>query len=126
MQTSRVILANEPRLLRGMLRRAVCGAPGLEVVGEVTDLARLPPLVNQSKAQWVVVSLWPDGLVPRAVQSLLVENSSLCILGIAADGSQARIKCAESPEKVLHNLSLGKLIAILSEHYISEFMNSSQ
>jgi hypothetical protein len=38
-------------------------------------------------------------------------------LGVAADGSQARIKRAGSPEENLSNLSLGKLIAVLNEGY---------
>jgi hypothetical protein len=37
---------------------------------------------------------------------------------MAADGSQARIKRAESPEELLENLSLGKLIAVLSQGYV--------
>ena len=118
MQPSQVILANEPRLLRGILKRVLARAPGLQVVGEVTDPAKLSSLIQQTDAQWVIVSLWPEGLVPSAIESLLTEHSSVCILGMAADGSQARIVRAESPEEDLHNLSLGKLIAVLSEGYI--------
>jgi hypothetical protein len=110
-----VILANEPRLLRGMLKRVIARAPGLQVVGEVTDPAMLSSLIQQTNARWVIVSLWPKGLLPTVLQALLTEHSSVCILGVAADGSQARIKRAESPEEDLPNLSLGKLIAVLSE-----------
>ena len=113
MQTNRVILANEPRLLRGMLRRVISGAPGLEVMGEAMDLAKLSSLVSQSKAQWVIVSIWPAGIVPNSVQSMMVERSALCILGMAADGSQARVICTDSPEETLDELSLDDLIAIL-------------
>jgi hypothetical protein len=118
METSRVILANESRLLRGMLRRVIARAPGLEVVGEVKDAAQLSSLIQQTNAQWVILSLWPEGLAPSAIESLLTEHSSLCILGMAADGSQARIKRADSAEEDLLNLSLGKLIAVLSAGYI--------
>jgi hypothetical protein len=98
-----------------MLKRALARAPGLQVAGEVTDPAKLSSLIQQTNAQWVIVSLWSEGLVPGAIESLVTEHSSVCILGVAADGSQARIKRAESPEEELHNLSLGKLIAVLSE-----------
>jgi DNA-binding NarL/FixJ family response regulator len=115
MQSSQVILANEPRLLRGMLKRVIAKAPGLQVVGEVTDPAKLSSLIQQTNARWVIVSLWPRGFLPSTLEFLLTEHSSLCILGVAADGSQARIKRAESPEEDLPNLSLGKLIAVLSD-----------
>ena len=115
MQTSRIVLANEPRLLRGMLRRVIAEAPGLEVVDEVTNLGKLSSLANQSKAQWVIVSIWPAGLVPSAVQSLLVKRSTLCILGMAADGSKAKIVCPGSMEETLDELSLDDLIEILQK-----------
>lgn len=119
MQSTRVILANEPRLLREMLKRVITRAPELQVVGEVTDPTKLSPLLHKTHAQWLIVSLWPEGLVPGAIESLLVEHSSLGILGMAGDGSQARIKRAESTEQELHNLSLNRLIAVLREGYIA-------
>jgi len=42
---------------------------GLQVVGEVTDPANLPDLLNQTEAQWVIVSIWPEGLLPGTVRS---------------------------------------------------------
>lgn len=113
MQTSRVILANESRLLRGILQRVITKIPGLQIVGEITDLADLSPLINQHKAQWVIVSIWPEGRVPGAIQSLLVDHSSLCVLGLAADGSQAKIVCTDSSEETRDGLSLADLIEIL-------------
>lgn len=118
MQPTRVILANEPRLLREMLKRVITRAPELQVVGEVTDPTELSPLLRQTHAQWIIVSLWPEGLVPSAIESLLVEHSSVRVLGMAGDGSQARIKRAEFTEQELCNLSLSRLIAVLSEGYI--------
>lgn len=113
MQTSRVILANEPRLLRGLLRHVIAGAPGLQVVGEVVDPEDLSSLAGQIEAQWVIVSIWPEGLLPSAVQSLLVKYSSLCVLGMAADGSRAKIACESSTEDLRDGLSLDDLLAIL-------------
>lgn len=113
MQTSRVVLANEPRLLREMLRRVMARIPGLQVVGEVTDPDMLPSLVNETEAQWVITSIWPEGTLPSAVQSLLAERSSVCILGMAANGSQAKIARTGSGEENRDGLSLHDLIAIL-------------
>jgi DNA-binding NarL/FixJ family response regulator len=113
MKSTRVILANEPRLLREMLRRALARAPGLEIVDEVADPVRLLPSVENSKARWVVVSLWPAERLPVALDTLLVENPMTCLLGMAPDGSRARIKCAGQAELNLPGLSLDQLIAVL-------------
>ena len=113
MQTSRVILANESRLLRGMLRRAISRSAGLRVVGEVTDPANLSALLNQTEAQWIIVSIWPEGLLPGTFRSLLMNHSSLCILGMASDGSQAKILCGDLTQETRDGLSLDDLIAIL-------------
>ncbi len=113
MQTSRVILANESRLLRGMLRRAISKVAGLQVVGEVTDPVNLSALLNQTEAQWVIVSIWPGRLLPGMVRSLLVDHSSLCILGMAPDGSQSKIVCGDFAQETRDGLSLDDLIAIL-------------
>jgi hypothetical protein len=110
MQPVQVILANEPRLLRGMLSRAINHTVGLEVVGEITDLAELLSTVAKSGARWVIVSLWPPDRVPSEVEAILDKNPSICVLGIAADSSQVRIRCAQSPENVLEGPSLDDLL----------------
>jgi hypothetical protein len=85
----------------------------LEVVGEATDPGKLQSLVNQTEVQWVIVSIWPEGLRPSMVESLLVERSSPCVLGMAANGSQAKIVCTGSAEETREGLSLDDLVAIL-------------
>jgi hypothetical protein len=115
MQMRQVILANQPRLLRGMLKRVIAKTPDLQVVGEAANPAELSSIIEQTSACCVIVTLWPEGLMPSALESLLMERSSVCILGVAPDGSQARVKRSESPEENLRNLSLGKLIAVLRE-----------
>jgi hypothetical protein len=70
-------------------------------------------MVDQGDAEWVVVSIWPEGFTPSALQSLLGEHAPVCVLGMAADGSQAKIACAGSREETRNGLSLDDLIAIL-------------
>jgi hypothetical protein len=96
-----------------MLWRAIKKTAGLQVVGEVTDPANLPDLLNQTEAQWVVVSIWPEGLLPGTVRSLLANHSSLCILGIASDGGRAKIVCGDLSQETRDELSLDDLVAIL-------------
>src|SRR5436305_2091466 len=88
----RVLLANEPRLFREMLQRVMQNTPGIEVVGEVTELSALREALAETGANWVIVSLSPAGRLPDVVEPLLVEFPSLCVLGVADDGSHAEVR----------------------------------
>jgi len=115
MEAHRVVLANESRLLREMLERVIKKVPDLEVVGHSADPARLPSLLEEIDAQWVIVSLLPNGKIPAVADSLLAEHPSLRVLAVAVDGSQMKAKWVEPHEKDLGDLSLEELIAILED-----------
>ena len=113
MQPSRIILANGSRFLHEVLKRVIKKIPDLQVVGEITDLARLSSTITETEAEWVIVSLPPDGKMPELVDSALAAHSSVRFLAMATDGSQVRIKWLESREEALDNLSLDELFAVL-------------
>lgn len=87
-----------------MLQRTIQSIAGLQVVAEAEDLAELPALVEQTGAQWVIVSMSRAGKLPTGLESLLVQHPSLCILGVANDGSHAELKWVE-----FHRERLGTL-----------------
>lgn len=109
----RIVLANEPRLLREMLQRVVDKQPDLQVVSEVSDWAELPSTIERTEAQWVILPLLADGKMPAIVDSLLSTSPTLHILAVAMDGSRIKMKCGASEEEWLNNLSLDALIALL-------------
>ncbi|MFN2227779.1 MAG: hypothetical protein ACK2UY_15775 [Anaerolineae bacterium] len=113
MESYRVVLSNEPRLLRGLLSRVIQQAPGVMVVGQEMDKARLSSMVAESRADWVIVSLWQNGQLPAFLRDLVSAHPSLCLLGMAADGSRARTWCQERGEQALNGLSLDEFITTL-------------
>jgi DNA-binding NarL/FixJ family response regulator len=113
MKMSHVILANEPRLLRGMLKRVLNRTPELKVVGEVTDQALIRSLVEETDVQWVIVPLWSERGAPHAIRDLLTEHPTVSVMGMAPDGSRAKIKRAGRPEQILPGLSLDELVNAL-------------
>jgi hypothetical protein len=113
MEARRIILAGESRLLMDMLRRAISKSPGLEVVGQIPDLASLPSAVERFGAQWVIMSLQPETSLPEVVSRLLAAHLSLLVLALAADGSQARLEWMEPHEEIFDQLSLDELVATL-------------
>jgi len=115
-EAKRIVLANEPRLFRDMLQRALEGIPGLEVVAQVADTEDLWHALEQSRAEWIVVSLTPGGKLPAVTEVLLIRYPSLCILGVAADGSRAQIRGHGFPAKEWSGGSLDELVELLQAH----------
>lgn len=133
-ENSNVILAHSSRFLTELLKGVIQKSPHLRLVGEVKSPQDLPALVENRAAQWAIVPLSIDGSVPDVVRSLLVQHPSLAILALASDGARVKLVWSEpthkrardapdgakmSPggtnhrEKLLNNLSLEELMAVL-------------
>jgi hypothetical protein len=115
MQSSQIVLANEPRLLRSMLHRVFVKMPALEVAGEVNDLSGLSSLIEETEVDWVIVSLSDEGKIPDSVQPLFAGHPSVGIVGMARDGSLIRIQRGGQVENAPSGLSLDQLTAVLLE-----------
>jgi DNA-binding NarL/FixJ family response regulator len=136
MQPRKIIMVDGSRFLREMLKRVIAKTPGLQLVDEITDLASLSSAIEQTGAQWMVVSYPPNGKLPEAIESSLAAHPSVRVLALATDGSQVKMKWVEpresavavaadgsqvkmnwieSREKILDDLSLDELIAVLHE-----------
>ena len=112
-QPHRIVLANESRLWREMLKRVIEKIPDLRIVGVVTDLAILASVVEQTSAGWVILSLTRDGKIPEMAESLLSVHPSVRILAVATDGSQVKMKWLEPHEDELDDWSLNEMIDVL-------------
>ncbi len=114
MKQSRIILANDSRLLRGLLWRALDKVSGLQIVGETQDLSSLTARIEQAGAEWVILPLWTDGQLPSVLDAVLNEHPEVSLLGLAKDGSAAKLqRSAGSPEELLPGISLDELILTL-------------
>jgi hypothetical protein len=96
-----------------MLQHAIDKHPRLHTVGQVADVAGLLETVEQTDPQWVLVSLSPEGDMPEAADTVLRRHSTVRVLGMTIDGSQAKVMRIPMHEKSLGSLSLRGLIAIL-------------
>lgn len=122
MEPYRIVLANEPRLLRGLLHYALARTTGMEVVDEVVpafagasiDPARLSDAVQHGKADWVIVSLWRNGNLPQPLQQLVDTQPAVSLLGMAADGSRVMVHGPGlDGHQMLRDLSFSDLLATL-------------
>ena len=114
MEPQRIILANIPRLLEDMLKRAFAYVSSLQIVDEVADWACLPAAIQQTNAQWVIVSLPSSAEATRAVSELLASHPAIRVLNVATDGSHVTLQWIEPRAQTIDDFSLGELVALLT------------
>ena len=113
MPEQRIILANGSRLLHEMLNRILYKTVNLQVVKEIKDHNKLPNAIENSDAEWVIISLPVESTMPEWVDHYIVEHPRVRFMAVAQDGSWVKTKWMESHEEELDNLSLKDLIHIL-------------
>ncbi len=114
MEPQRIILANVPRLLVETLQRALADVSGLQIVGEFSDWAMVPAAIQQTGAQWVIVSLPSDPETSQAVEALLTAYPAIRLLNVATDGGHITTQWIEPHEQTIDEFSLAELIDLLT------------
>jgi hypothetical protein len=120
MEPRRIILVNVPRFLREVLERAFAKVPGLRIVSEIDDLARLPAVIEQTGAQWVIVSLPPGSKMSNLANLLLETHPAVRLVNVVTDGSHVEMRWVELHEQMLDEFSMSDLIALLQSERQSE------
>jgi DNA-binding NarL/FixJ family response regulator len=85
----RVLLVDMPRLLRDLVSEAIDAAPGMEVVGAITDAGDLAAVVADTDAD-VVVFTSADEELPVAFRRALDAHARLRLLALDPDGRDMR------------------------------------
>ncbi len=115
MATKRVILANEPRLLREMFQRVISKAAHLEVVQEFPNHEELPSAIERFDPEWVIVSL-PFNYVARGrINACMADYPAVRFILLSPDNRNIKMKWRTSYEDDLTNLSLKDFIRILEK-----------
>jgi len=114
----RIILANQPRLLREMLSRVFAATTGLQVVGEVENFVGLAEVMTQVKAHWLIVTLDNEDQSPLRVSNPGTGLPTTSLMAISADGRQVEVQTAMADggvhQYILYDVSLAVLLAILA------------
>lgn len=113
MSDQRIILANGSRLVREMLNRILRKTENLEIVQEIFDDEELPAEIEESDAEWVIMTLPVDRKLPKWVDAYIVDHPRVRFMAVANDGSWVKTKWLEYHEEEMDNLSLKDLIHIL-------------
>ena len=90
MRSIKVLLANDPLILREVVREIIARQPDMEVVGEILDPLGVLLAVKETEADVVVIGL-RDSEEPGLVSHLLAECPYVTVLGLASHGDTAII-----------------------------------
>lgn len=115
MSVQRIILVNCSRLLSDMLHRVFCKEDHLEMVQEVGSYESLPSAIETSEAEWVIMPLLSDKIIPGWVDHYIAKHPSMRFVAIFLGSNKVTLKWLEYEED-LEDLSLPGLIQILEAH----------
>ncbi len=113
MESFRIVLATDSRLLRGMLKRVIEKKPGLELVGETGQLSMAVEIAVDQDADWVIMSLSPDEKIPPVADDLLFDNPAIAVMAISDNGQAFRIKWFEFHETAYRDWTLDEMLDML-------------
>jgi len=113
----RILLANQPRLLREMLGRVFTTTPGLQVVGEVEEGVNLAAVMGQVQAHWLIVTLDSEAQAHLSNPTQPEQAHPTSLMAISTDGRQIEVQTHTAEGSVhryiLHDVSLAVLLSIL-------------
>lgn len=84
----RVLVANQPRLMREIILSTICDHADIEIVGEIQRISDLDRVVEQTQPDFLIVDLSKDNEQEQTAdqcRELLVRNPGLKILAIPMD-----------------------------------------
>ena len=84
MHKTRVLVANQPRLMRELVLETISDQPDIEVVGETQDESQIPEMVERTHPDFVIVALRGDKR-PSLYDELLHRHPEMRILALAPD-----------------------------------------
>ena len=80
----RVLVANQPRLLRELILSTFSDQPDIEIVGEVEDESEIRAKVSTTDPNFVVIALDDPNKRPAICDELLREHPNLRVIAVAA------------------------------------------
>jgi chemotaxis response regulator CheB len=81
----RVLVANQPRLMRELILATLFDQPDIEVVGEVVDDADLLSTVEEQRPDFLIVGMDKTGTRPSLCDLLLTKFPNMKILALAPE-----------------------------------------
>jgi chemotaxis response regulator CheB len=85
MNKIRVLVANQPRLMRELILETISDQPDIEIVGETHDDGQIPDLVERLHPDFLIVALSESDERPGICDVVLERHPQLKILALAPE-----------------------------------------
>jgi hypothetical protein len=110
--TTRVLVANRPRLMREMVLAIIADEPDIEIVGETEVESQITELVERTRPDFLIIGLEQPEIRPGLCGFLLGRYPQMKILAVSSERNQGvfywafvdiRSKIVETSERGLLN-----------------------
>ncbi len=116
MNRVRVLVANQPRLMRELILATISDQPDIEVVGEVDNASDVPNLVAEMHPDFLIIALESPSARPAICDLLLPQYFQLKILAVDPERNRSVLYWAslELHSGVIESSEQGVLSALRS------------
>jgi DNA-binding NarL/FixJ family response regulator len=113
----RVLVANQPRLIRELVTATISDQPDIEVVGEVQQDSELESLVESKQPDVLIVALDRTNGLPRVCRAILDGHPQMRVIAIATDRNSSMLywTSVHIEKQAIETSEAGVLGAIRSE-----------
>ncbi|HYL69412.1 MAG TPA: hypothetical protein VEX69_09610 [Candidatus Limnocylindria bacterium] len=80
----RVLVANQPKLMREVILAMFADQPDMEIVGEVSDETQIAGCVNQTSPDLLVIALDGSGRRPLICDTILAAHPEVLIIAVSS------------------------------------------
>jgi hypothetical protein len=82
MRPIRVLVANQPRLMRELLMATFADQPDIEIVGEVEDESEIVAAVDRSQPDFLIIKLGRQQRLPALCEPILQKYPHIKVLAV--------------------------------------------
>ncbi|SRR6266568_1359969 len=86
-QVIRVAVANQPRMMRELIAMSLAQEENVEVVAQISDEAEISRVIEETKPEFLIVSLDSRRFGPSAREDVLQRHPEMQIMALASDGN---------------------------------------
>ena len=83
----RVAVANQPRMMREVIAMSLAQEKDIEVVAQINDEGEISRLIEETKPEFLIVSLDSRRFGPPAREDMLQRHPEMQIMALASDGN---------------------------------------
>src|SRR5258707_5810456 len=85
MKPIRVLVANQPRLMRELMVATISEQPDIEIVGEVEEDSELVSTVEKTLPDFLIVALEKFNRLPQVCHSILQTYPQMKVIAVSSD-----------------------------------------